>query len=146
MDMNRTYFHKKEIHTPKWRVIDAQGKVVGRLATQIAEALRGKDTAKYTPHTDSGDYIVVINADKVVFTGNKMEDKTYEWYTLWIGGLKSLTARQMMKKDATRILEHAVRGMLPKTTLGNQLMRKLKIYVGSEHPHKAQVAGFPEVK
>src|SRR5688572_11482365 len=110
MDMNKTFFKKNEERKPKWRVIDAKGKVLGRLATQIADILRGKDKAEYTPHTDVGDYVIVINARHVVLTGNKMEDKVYERYSGWIGGLKKVTAKQMMEKHPERIIEHAVYG------------------------------------
>ena len=141
--MNSTFFLKKEERSPRWHVIDAQGKVVGRLATEIADILRGKNNPWYTPHTDSGDYVVVINADKVVFTGAKLTDKTYQWHTGYIGSLKTLTAKQMMAKDATRIIQHAVKGMLPKNKLAAKHLTKLKIYVGTDHPHQAQVIGFP---
>lgn len=140
MDMNKTFFLRNEKHEPKWRVIDAKGQVVGRLATQIADILRGKDTARYTPHADSGDYVIVINAEKVVFTGDKLKNKTYEWYTGYMGGLKSLTAEQMMNRKPDQILMKAVKGMLPKTKLADAIIKKLKVYAGSEHPHKAQVA------
>lgn len=139
MDMNKTFFLNKQIHTPQWRVVDAQGQVVGRLATQVADMLRGKDRAHYTPHADSGDYVVIINADKVVFTGDKLKNKTYEWYTGYIGGLKSLTAQQMMARKPEEILRLAVKGMLPKSKLSNAIIKKLKIYVGSEHPHQSQI-------
>lgn len=139
MDMNKTFFARKEDRKPQWRVIDAQGKIVGRLATEIANVLRGKDKPQFTPHDDVGDYVVVINADKVIFTSDKMEHKTYVWYTGWLGGQKSLTARQMMERNPTRIIELAVRGMLPKTRLGRALYRKLKVYAGPEHPHRAQI-------
>lgn len=138
--MNRTYFHRSEKHTPKWRIIDAQGKIVGRLATQIADILRGKDTPEYTPHADAGDYVVVINAEKVIFTGNKLQDKKYEWYTGYMGGLKSLTAAQMLARKPEEILRLAVKGMLPKSKLSNAMIKKLKVYAGAEHPHKAQRA------
>jgi len=138
-NMNTTFFLKTEERNPQWRVFDAKGQIVGRLATQIAEALRGKDKPEYTPHNDAGDYVVVINAEKVVFTGDKLTDKEYQWYTGWIGGLKTLTAEQLLKKDPARILEHAVKGMLPKTKLADQLIKKLKVYAGPEHPHQAQV-------
>jgi len=140
MDMNKTFFLRSEKHTPKWRVIDAKGKIVGRLATEIADILRGKDTAFYTPHADSGDYVIVVNADKVVFTGNKLQGKTYEWYTGYMGGLKSLTAEQLMKRKPEEILMKAVKGMLPKTKLADAIIKKLKVYAGAEHPHQAQVA------
>lgn len=139
MDMNKTFFLNKQIHTPQWRVVDAQGQVVGRLATQVADMLRGKDRAHYTPHADSGDYVVIINADKVVFTGDKLKNKTYEWYTGYIGGLKSLTAQQMMARKPEEILRLAVKGMLPKSKLSNAIIKKLKIYTGSEHPHQSQI-------
>ena len=139
MDMNRTYFHSSEKHSPKWRVIDAQGKIVGRLATEIADILRGKDTALYTPHADSGDYVVVINADKVTFTGNKLKGKNYEWYTGYMGGLKSLTAEQMLARKPGEVIKLAVKGMLPKSKLSNAIIKKLKVYAGAQHPHQAQL-------
>lgn len=139
MDMNRAFFLKKEERKPQWRVIDADGQVLGRLATKIANVLRGKDKAYYTPHTDAGDYVVIINADKIVMTGNKWEDKRYDSYSGWIGGLKSLTASQVHAKHPDRIIELAVKRMLPKNILSRQMMRKLKIYAGAEHPHIAQM-------
>lgn len=146
MNMNRLFFLKKEDAKPRWRVIDAQGKVVGRLASEIADILRGKDKPSYTPHTDSGDYVVVINAEKIVFTGDKMRDKQYVWYTNWMGGQKSLTAQQMMKKHPDHIITHAVKGMIGKTKLGRAQIKKLRVYPGSEHPHAAQIAGFAPEK
>lgn len=140
MDMNKTFYVKKEARAPQWIVIDAEGEVLGRLATKIAHMLRGKDKAYYTPHTDAGDYVVVINAEKIVLTGNKMQDKVYEHYTGWIGNRKEVTAEQKMAKHPTFILEHAVKGMLPKNRLSRQIIKKLKIYAGAEHPHFAQVA------
>src|ERR1700722_9473650 len=139
MNMNTAFFLKKEERKPQWRVIDAKDQVLGRLATQIADILRGKDKAYFTPHTDSGDYVIVINADKIVLTGNKWENKTYESYSGWIGGLKVLTANQMHKKHPDRIVELAVKRMLPKNTLSRHLMRKLRIFAGAEHTHIAQV-------
>jgi large subunit ribosomal protein L13 len=139
LDMNKAFFLRKQDRAPRWRVIDAQDQVVGRLATQVADALRGKDKAEYTPHTDCGDYIVVINAEKVKFTGDKLNTKTYEWYTGYINGLKSLTAREMLAKSPERVLELAVKRMLPKTKMGRAVIKKLKIYSGPEHPHKAQI-------
>lgn len=140
MNMNRAFFLRTEDRKPLWRVIDARGKVVGRLATEIADALRGKDRAYFTPHVDSGDYVVVVNAQDLVFTGDKMRDKIYEKYTGYIGNKKYITAQQMFDKDARRVIELAVKGMLPKNILSRQLLRKLKVYVGADHPHKAQVA------
>jgi large subunit ribosomal protein L13 len=144
MSMNKIFFFRNEDKQPRWRVIDAQDKVVGRLATEIADALRGKDKAEYTPHSDAGDYVVVINAEKVVFTGDKMKDKEYVWYTGWIGGQKRLTARQMMQKDPARIIHHAVKGMLASSKLARAQLKKLKVYSGSSHPHTAQVATYGE--
>ncbi len=144
MSMNKTFFFKNEDRKPRWRVFDAKGKIVGRLATQIAEALRGKDRPQFTPHSDAGDYVVVINAEHLVFTGNKMTQKVYERYTGWVGNKKSFTAEQVMEKHPTRIIELAVKGMLPKNRLSRQLLDKLRVYAGADHPHKAQIAGFPE--
>lgn len=139
MDINRAFFKKKEDRNPQWHLIDADGEIVGRLATRIADILRGKDRPEYTPHTDSGDYVVVINADKVVFTGDKWDGKLYETYSGWIGGQKSQTAREKLAKHPTDILTHAVNGMLPKNKLNRQIIKKLKVYAGSEHPHMAQI-------
>jgi large subunit ribosomal protein L13 len=144
MDMNKTFFLRTEDQSPRWRLIDASNQIVGRLATKIADALRGKDRAQFTPHSDAGDYIVVINADKIVFTGNKMAQKIYERYSGYIGNKKFLTAEQILEKNPERIIELAVKGMLPKNRLSRQLMRKLLIYAGGEHPHAAQIAGFAE--
>lgn len=140
MDMNKAFFFKNEsIINPNWRLIDAQGQIVGRLATHIADALRGKDKAIYTPHSDAGDYVVVINAEKVVFTGNKMIEKEYVWYTGWIGGQKRRTPAEYLKRDPEFILMHAIKGMLPKNKQSRQMLRKLKIYAGNQHPHQAQI-------
>lgn len=140
MDMNKSFCLRKEDSAPAWRVIDAQGKVLGRLATHIADALRGKDKAFYTPHTDSGDYIVVINAEKIVLTGNKLEGKIYDRYSGWMGGYKVTSAKDMLAKKPEFLIEHAVKGMLPKNKLSDAIIKKLKVYAGSEHPHKAQVS------
>ena len=140
MDMNKSFVLKKEDRNPQWRVIDAEGKVLGRLATQVADILRGKDKATYTPHTDSGDYVVIINATKVVLTGDKLDGKEYARYSGWMGGYKTMTARELLAKHPTKMIEFAVRGMLPKNKLNRQIIKKLKVYVGSEHPHKAQNA------
>lgn len=139
MDMNKSFFLRKEDRAPKWRVIDANGKILGRLATQIADALRGKDKANYTPHTDGGDYVVVINADKVVLTGKKMAQKEYITYSGWQGGKKVTLAKDMLRKHPTQILHLAVKRMLPKNRLSDQAIKKLKLYVGTVHPHIAQV-------
>jgi large subunit ribosomal protein L13 len=135
MDMNKIFFPKKEQCKPEWRVIDAQGQILGRVATQVAVALRGKDKAIYTRHTDTGDYVVVINAEKIVLTGGKEEKKEYKRHSGWIGGLKTTLAKDM---KPTKRLEQAVKGMMPKTKLGRQMFKKLRVYEGSEHPHQAQ--------
>ena len=138
MDMNKSFRLRKEDAAPAWRLIDAEGKVLGRLATQLADVLRGKDKAFYTPHTDSGDYVVVINAEKIKLTGNKWEGKLYDSYSGWMGGYKVTSAKDMLKKHPTHLIEHAVKGMLPKNKLSDQVIKKLKVYVGADHPHKAQ--------
>jgi large subunit ribosomal protein L13 len=121
-----------------WYVVDASNKVLGRLATEIAHRLRGKHKAEYTPHVDTGDYIVVTNAEKVTVTGKKFSDKVYYHHTGHPGGIKSITFEKLQKKNPARIIELAVKGMLPKNPLGREMYRKLKIYVGAEHPHGAQ--------
>ena len=143
MDMNKSFFLKKEDKDPKWRVIDASGKVLGRLSTEIADVLRGKDKPQYTPHTDAGDYVVIINCDKIRLTGNKWKDKFYARYSGYRSGLKLTSAEDLFKKDPTELIKKSVKGMLPKNRLSRQMFKKLKVYVGSEHPHKAQV---PSVK
>ncbi|HVX01236.1 MAG TPA: 50S ribosomal protein L13 [Candidatus Babeliaceae bacterium] len=140
--MNKTFFLRKEDRKPRWRIIDAKGKVVGRLATQIADILRGKDLPTYTPHTDSGDYVVVINVKDIVLTGNKVEAKEYNTYSGYIGGLKTLTAKQLLQRDPARILFHAVKGMLAHTKMSRAQLTKLKIYPGAEHPHQGQAEGL----
>ncbi len=137
MDMNKSFVLKKEQYTPKWRQIDASGKVLGRLATEISDILRGKNKPEFTPHADGGDYVVVINCSKIKLTGDKWEQKVYMEYSGWMSGLKE---RPISSKDPAFILRHAVRGMLPKNRLSRQLIRKLKMYFGAEHPHKAQIS------
>lgn len=134
----KTYFATNENIENKWYVVDASGKVLGRLATQIAKYLRGKHKPEFTPHADAGDYIVVINADKVKVTGKKEQDKVYYTHSGYPGGLKETTYEKLKAKDATRIIEIAVKGMLPKNPLGRAMLSKLKVYIGSEHPHTAQ--------
>lgn len=121
-----------------WYLIDASGKVLGRLATEIARRLRGKHKPTYTPHLDTGDYIVVINAAQVAFTGNKEADKVYHRHTGHISGIRTRTARQLRDEAPGRLLEHAVRGMMPKGPLGRDMLGKLHIYTGATHPHQAQ--------
>lgn len=121
-----------------WHVIDAKEQVLGRLATKIATLLRGKHKPIYTPHVDTGDYVVVVNAGQIKVTGKKTSDKIYNHHTGYPGGIKSINFEDLMAKDGTRALEIAVKGMLPKGPLGRQMAKKLKIYAGSEHPHTAQ--------
>lgn len=122
----------------KWYVIDAENMVVGRLSATIASILRGKNKPSYTPHDDTGDYVIIINAEKIRFTGNKFAQKEYRDYSLHPGGLKITTADEMLTKFPERIIERAVKGMLPKTKLGRQMYKKLFVYTGTEHPHAAQ--------
>lgn len=140
MDMNKAFFLRKENRKPKWRVIDAEGKVLGRLATEVADSLRGKNKVDYTPHTDGGDYVVIVNAEKVKLTGKKLKQKEYKSYSGWIGGLKVRTASELLNTHPTRIIEFAVKRMLPKNRLSREMFKKLKVYAGNEHPHKAQVS------
>ena len=121
-----------------WYLVDANGKTLGRLASEIARRLRGKHKAEYTPHVDTGDYIVVVNADKIRVTGRKASDKMYHHHTGYIGNLKSISFEKMQEKAPGRVLEIAVKGMLPKNPLGRAMFRKLKVYGGSEHNHSAQ--------
>ena len=121
-----------------WYVVDATGKTLGRLSTEIAHRLRGKHKPEYTPHVDTGDYIVVVNADKVRVTGNKRQDKYYHRYTGYIGNLKSINLEKQLQKAPERVIEHAVKGMLPRNPLGRAMFRKLKVYSGPEHRHAAQ--------
>ena len=122
----------------KWYVVDAEGQTVGRLAAEVAKVLRGKHKPTFTPHVDTGDFVIVINAEKAKFTGKKLTDKTYFRHSGYQGGTTFTSAGQMMQKFPERVIEHAVRGMLPKNRLGAQMYRKLNVYAGSEHPHAAQ--------
>ena len=122
----------------KWLLVDADGVTLGRLATKVAMILRGKDKPQFTPHTDTGDFVVVVNADKVVLTGNKAAAKRYYRHSGYLGGLKSESYAEAMERHPERVIEHAVKGMLPHTTLGRQQGMKLKVYAGPEHPHTAQ--------
>ena len=133
-----TFMAKSDTIEQKWYVIDATDQVVGRLAVTIANILRGKHRPIYTPHQDTGEYVIVINAAKVRFTGKKLQTKTYQWYTRYPGGQKEVSAREVLQKRPERILLEAVRRMVPRNKLGRQQMSKLKIYAGSSHPHQAQ--------
>ena len=134
----KTISAKAETVQRSWYVIDAEGHTLGRLATEVARRLRGKHKTEYTPHVDTGDYIVVVNAEKVKVTGRKASDKTYYRHTGHPGGLKEATFTQMIERSPEKVIELAVKGMLPKNKLSNQIIKKLKIYAGSEHPHEAQ--------
>lgn len=134
----KTYSAKPGEIERKWYLIDADGVVLGRLATKVAQILRGKNKPQYTPHVDTGDFVIVINADKVRLTGNKQQSKEYFTHSGFPGGLKSETFEEAIAKHPERVIEHAVKGMLPKTTLGRAQGLKLKVYAGSEHPHAAQ--------
>jgi large subunit ribosomal protein L13 len=134
----KTFVAKEHEVSRKWYLVDAKDKVLGRMATQIATQLRGKQKPIFTPHMDAGDFIVVINADKLVLTGKKWDDKIYYRHSGYIGGLKQISARKLLEKKPEDILRFAVKGMLPKNSLGRRQLKKLKIYAGSEHPHHAQ--------
>jgi large subunit ribosomal protein L13 len=134
----KTFSAKEADVDRKWYLVDAQSKVLGRLASEIANRLRGKHKAIFTPHADTGDFIVVVNADKVTMTGAKLPKKTYYRHTGYLGGLKEITAAKLFQKKPAEVLRVAVKGMLPKTSLGRRQLKKLKIYTGPEHPHQAQ--------
>lgn len=134
----KTYTPKAEDIERRWWVVDAQGKPLGRLATEIARLLRGKHKAMYTPHLDTGDHVVVVNAEKVRLTGNKAEQKTYFRHSGYMGGERHIPFRRMFAKHPERVVELAVKGMLPKNALGRAMRSKLKVYAGAEHPHQSQ--------
>lgn len=142
----KTQSAKKETVDRKWFVVDAEGEVVGRLSTKIAQILRGKHKPSYTPHVDCGDYVIVINADKVRFTGSKWTQKEYITFSGYPGGQKRRTAQEMLDKKPTAIVENAVKGMLPKTKLGRAMIKKLFVYTDAEHPHSAQKPEKLEIK
>lgn len=134
----KTFMAKKEDQVPKWYLLDARDETLGRLAARIATVLSGKNKPIYTPHVDTGDFIIVVNAKDVRLTGRKKEQKTYYHYTGYPGGLNQITAGRLLKTHPERLIMHAVRGMLPKSRLGRAMLRKLKVYGGPEHPHDAQ--------
>jgi large subunit ribosomal protein L13 len=134
----KTYQAKKEELDQQWYLVNAEGKVLGRLATELAKILRGKNKPTFTPHVDTGDFVVVVNAGKVVLTGKKMKDKMYYHHTGYPGGIKEINAEKLLAKKPTEMIRMAVKGMLPKNSLGRQMIRKLKIYAGPNHPHEAQ--------
>lgn len=134
----KTYNAKKEDMAREWFVVDAQGLVLGRLATKIAHRLRGKDKPIFTPYMDTGDFVIVVNVNKVVLTGKKLTDKIYYSYSGYPGGLRETPAGKMLKEKPANVLRMAVKGMLPKNSLGRAMLKKLKIYAGGTHPHEAQ--------
>ena len=134
----KTYQAKKEEVDHQWYLVNAEGKVLGRLATELAKILRGKNKPAFTPHVDTGDFVIVVNAGKVVLTGKKMKDKIYYHHTGYPGGIKEISAEKLLAKKPTEMLKIAVKGMLPKNSLGRQMLQKLKIYAGPDHPHEAQ--------
>ncbi|HNZ59630.1 MAG TPA: 50S ribosomal protein L13 [Syntrophorhabdaceae bacterium] len=142
----KTYFPKEGEITKNWYLVNAEGVVLGRLAAQVAAILRGKTKPTYTPHADTGDFIIVVNAEKVKLTGNKLTDKSYERHSGYPGGLKVVNAKTMLQKKPEDVITIAVKGMLPKNILGRQLLKKLKVYKGSNHPHKAQMPKELDIK
>ena len=134
----KSYMQKKETVERKWYVIDAEGKPLGRVASKAAHILRGKHKATYTPHIDCGDYVIIVNASKVLLTGNKLEDKKYYSHSQYPGGLRTRTAKEMIEKYPEEMVEKAVKGMLPKNRLGRAIYKKLFVYAGSDHKHMAQ--------
>jgi large subunit ribosomal protein L13 len=134
----RTYNAKPGEVERRWYVVDADGQTLGRLATRIADTLRGKDKAQYTPHVDTGDFVVVVNAEKILVTGNKLDQKRYYRHSGYPGGLRSRTLREQLDRRPTEVIRKAVKGMLPRNRLARQQLNKLKIYAGPEHPHQAQ--------
>ena len=134
----KTYMAKADATNSEWHMVDASGKVLGRLAAEIALRLRGKHKATYTPHADTGDFIIVVNAEKIMLTGKKLTDKIYYHYSGYPGGLRETSAGKMLAEKPENLIRIAVAGMLPKTNLGRKMLRKLKVYAGNAHPHEAQ--------
>ncbi|MDE0753128.1 MAG: 50S ribosomal protein L13 [Woeseiaceae bacterium] len=134
----KTFSAKSEDVRRDWFVVDATNKTLGRLSTEIARRLRGKHKPEYTPHVDTGDYIVVVNAEKVRVTGNKMKDKMYHRYTGYVGNLKSMSLEKLMSETPERAIQYAVKGMMPRNPLGRKMLSKLRVFVGPEHTHEAQ--------
>jgi large subunit ribosomal protein L13 len=137
--VSTTFMANPQNVTRKWFVVDAEGKTLGRLASQVAAILRGKHKPTFTPHTDTGDFVIIINAEKIVLTGRKLSDKIYTRFSGYPGGLKEIPAGVMLAKHPERLLEHAIKGMLPHNSLGAQMYRKLKVHAGATHPHAAQM-------
>jgi len=137
----KTYSTKKSDIVPEWHLIDAEGKTLGRLATEVAQLLKGKHKPNYVSYLDTGDYVVIVNAEKVSVTGDKADKKIYYRHSLYPGGLKSVNYRRLLQEHPTRIIEHAVKGMLPHNRLGAAMYKKLKVYKGPSHPHESQLKG-----
>ena len=144
--MRTTYMPSAANIERKWYVVDASGLTLGRLSSEVAKILRGKNKPIYTPFMDTGDYVIVINADKITVTGKKMDQKLYRHHTGYIGGLKEVTLRKMLETKPTEVVKHAVKGMLPKNALGRKMMKKLRVYAGAEHGHEAQKPEVLEIK
>lgn len=142
----KTYMAKAADLDRKWYVIDASGQTLGRLASEVASILRGKHKPTYTPHVDTGDFVIIINAEKIRLTGNKLQDKKYRWHTGYMGGLKEMDYATLLQKRPEKALEAAIKGMLPHNRLGRQMFTKLKVYSGSEHPHQAQKPELRELR
>ena len=134
----KTYSLKKEDVERNWFVLDVSDRILGRVATKIADRIRGKDKPTFTPHTDGGDYVIVVNAEKIKVTGSKFTNKKYYKHSLYPGGLKEKSYKEVLESTPERIIENAVKGMLPKNKLGKSIIKKLKVYSGSEHPHESQ--------
>ncbi len=134
----KTYVTKQSEVEREWYVVDAAGQTLGRLASRVARVLRGKHKPIYSPSVDTGDYVIVVNAEKIHVTGRKLDQKIYYRHSGYPGGIKQITLRNLLQKRPTRVIEHAVKGMLPKNRLGRRMLRKLKVYAGPEHPHAAQ--------
>ena len=136
--MRTTYIAKEADIVKKWYVIDAEGVTLGRLASEVASILRGKNKPQYAPNVDMGDYVIIVNAEKIAVTGKKLEQKMYRRHSGWVGGLKEVRMDKMLATHPERVIEHAVKGMLPKNALGRKMFAKLHVYAGAEHPHAAQ--------
>lgn len=144
--MEKTYVTKKDDVQREWYVVDATGQTLGRLAAQVANCLRGKHKPIYSPSVDTGDFVIVVNAERIRVTGRKLDQKTYYRYSGYPGGLRETTLRNLLENHPTRVIEHAVRGMLPKNRLGRKMFKKLKVYAGPEHPHAAQKPKLLELR
>ncbi len=142
----KTVMANSETIERKWFIVDAEGQTLGRFASEVAKILKGKHKPEYTPHVDCGDYVIVLNCGKIKVTGNKATQKVYRHHTGWVGNLKEIPYQEMLKKHPDRIIIHAIKGMLPKNSLGRQMIKKLKVYTGSEHSHDAQKPEVLEIK